>query len=288
MSDFARPITYEDVVAFFARARNPEKGKPLMSWARVYKVGDTYEVRMGYTVICVITPDNKLTFKMTGQQARAVSITLSQALHRALPFYWERKGTGRYEVLPMAEYHAWKKRNPDGYYWRYISSLRDQDLSAEVFDGLEYDLTTNKFTNARPKLKNASVNQDKKLEWLRKLRKLKAAVKVRARMGVLESLMKQVEEERKGINKYQWEQPDWSSDTWQEFLYTSLKTEDCSTDLLKAFIKTASVGYWSKSVNIGDVINAVDSVFRTYSIDLRKRFGVFDEVSPVQGADAVS
>jgi hypothetical protein len=280
MSDFAKPITYEDVVAFFGRARNPEKGKPLMSWARIKKVGDTYEVHGCGVRICVITPDNKLTFTMTANHARAASITLSQALHRALPFYWERKATGRYELIPMAEYHAWKKRNPDSYYWRYIAGLKDSDQGVEVFDGLEYDLTTNKFTNARPKLKNATVNQANKLEWLRKLRKLKAAVKVRARVGVLESLMRQVEEERKGINKYQWEQPDWSSDTWQDLLYTAVKTEDCSTDLLKAFIKTASVGYWSKSVNINDVINAVDSVFRTYSLDLRRKFGVFEYEQP--------
>jgi len=276
MSDFATPITYEDVVAFFGRARSPEKGKPLMSWARIFKVEDTYEVRMGSTVVCVITPDNKLTFKLTANQARSRSITLSQALHRALPFAWNRVATGRYEIAPMVGYFEWKKRNPNSYYWRYMAMLRERGEQAEVFDGLEYDLTTNKFTNARPKVTEAVVNQDNKLEWLRKLRKFKAAVKVRARVGVLESLMRQVEEERKGINKYQWEQPDWSSDTWQDLLYTAVKTEDCSTDLLKAFIKTASVGYWSKSVGIGDVINAVDSVFRTYSLDLRKRFGVFE------------
>lgn len=280
MTDFAKPITYEDVVAFFGRARNPEKGKPLMSWARIKKVGDTYEVHGCGVRICVITPDNKLTFTMTANHARAASITLSQALHRALPFTWNRVATGRYEIAPTAGYFAWKKRNPDSYYWRYMAMLREQGEQVEVFDGLEYDLTTNKFTNVRPKVTDAPVNQDNKLEWLRKLRKFKAAVKVRARMGVIESLMRQVEEERKGINKYQWEQPDWSSDTWQDLLYTAVKTEDCSTDLLKAFIKTASVGYWSKSVNIGDVINAVDSVFRTYSLDLRKRFGVFEYEQP--------
>jgi hypothetical protein len=280
MTDFAKPITYEDVVTFFGRARNPEKGKPLMSWARIKKVGDTYEVHGCGVRICVITPDNKLTFTMTANHARAASITLSQALHRALPFAWNRVATGRYEIAPMAGYFAWKKRNPDSYYWRYMAMLREQGEQVEVFDGLEYDLTTNKFTNARPKVTDAAVNQDNKLEWLRKLRKFKAAVKVRARVGVLESLMRQVEEERKGINKYQWEQPDWSSDTWQDLLYTAVKTEDCSTDLLKAFIKTASVGYWSKSVNINDVINAVDSVFRTYSLDLRRKFGVFEYEQP--------
>ena len=281
MSDFAKPIQYEDVVKFFARARNPEKGKPLMSWARIFKVANTedgynYEVRMGDVVVGVFTPDNKFTFTMTTQQARNCSITLSQAMHRALPFYWERKGTGRYEVLPTAGFHEWKAQNQEGYWWRFMRQRFDAGKSVEVFNGLQFDLTTYLPVNARPKITDAKVNQEQKLEWLRKLRKFKAAVKVRARMGVLESLMHQVEQERKGINKYQWDMPDWNSDQWQNLLYTSLKDEQCDSDMLKAFIKTASVGYWRGTITVTDVLKAVDSVFTQNSLALRQRFGVFE------------
>jgi hypothetical protein len=58
--------------------------------------------------------------------------------------------------------------------------------------------------------------------------------------------------------------------------------------MLKAFIKTASIGYWRNMVTIDDVLRAVDSVFTTHSVDLRKRFGVFDEVSDMQTEDEVS
>jgi hypothetical protein len=276
MSEIAKPIQYEDVVKFFARARKPEMGKPLMSWARIFKVEDNYEVRMAGTVVGVFTPDNKFTFTMTTQQARNCSITLSQAMHRALPFYWERKGTGRYEVLPTAGFHEWKAQNQEGYWWRFMRQRFDAGKSVEVFNGLQFDLTTYLPVNARPKITDAKVNQEQKLEWLRKLRQFKKAVKVRARMGVLESLMHQVEQERKGINKYQWQMPDWSSDQWQNLLYTSLKDEQCDSDMLKAFIKTASVGYWRGTITVTDVLKAVDSVFTQNSLALRQRFGVFE------------
>lgn len=275
MSDLTRSFTYKDVAAFFAKARNPARGKPLASWARIYKVGDEYQIRIDSNIVCTVTPDNKLTFKMHPLTARMCSVTLSQALHRVLPFMWNRVATGRYEVASLAGYHQWREHNPTGHYWAYVKAA-GEGSATEVFNGLEYDLTTNKFTNIRPRLQDMPVNQDNKLEWLRKLRTFKKAVKVRARMGVVESLIKQVAHERKGIHKYQWEMPDWDSDAWQELLYTSLKTEECSSDMLKAFIKSASVGYWRDTVTINDVMNTVDSVFNTYSLELRRRFGVFE------------
>jgi hypothetical protein len=280
MSQVCASITYQDVVKFFNRARNPEKGKPLMSWARIYKEGENYEVRMNDYRIGVFTPDNKFTFTMTNQQARHCSVTLSQALQRALPFVWKRVATGRYEVTSIADYD----QSEHGYLWQYI---RNREWY-EVYDGLSFDLTTNQPINARPKITQLAVNQENKLEWLRKLRKFKQAVKIRARMGVLEALMQQVEKERQGINKYEWQAPDWSSDSWLDLLYVAVKNEECSTDMLKAFIKTASIGYWRNMVTIDDVLRAVDSVFTTHSIDLRKRFGVFDEVPDMQTEDEVS
>ena len=280
MADISSSITYQDVVKFFARARNPEKGKPLMSWARVFKVEDNYEVRLGGYRIGKFTPDNKFIFTMTAQTARNCSVTLSQALQRALPFVWKRVATGRYEVAHIGLYDSDK----DGYFYQYMKNLEWY----EVYDGLAFDLTTNQPVNARPKLSQLVVNKDNKLEWLRKLRKFKTAVKVRARMGVLESLMKQVEQERKGINKYEWQAPDWNSDSWLDLLYSAVKDEECSTDMLKAFIKTASIGYWRNMVTIDDVLRAVDNVFTTHSVDLRKRFGVFDEVSDMQAENEVS
>lgn len=75
---------------------------------------------------------------------------------------------------------------------------------------------------------------------------------------------------------------------WQDLLYTSIKDSECSTELLKGFIKSVSRGYWRNSVTVNDITKEVDNLCKTYSIDLRKRFGVFNEVSDMQEAHEVS
>jgi len=178
----------------------------------------------------------------------------------------------------------YKKSNPDDYAWSYFSKQH----GCEVFDGLCFDLNTYEPVNARVPLTKQAVNKDNKLEWLRALRKFKLAVKIRARMGVLESLIQQVDNERKGQSRYDWVQPDWNSDKWQDVLYTSIKSSECSTDLLKGFITSVRRGYYSSKTTVNEVIDEVDKVCTTYSLDLRRRFGVYDEVSDMQSTDEVS
>jgi hypothetical protein len=277
-------LSYQEVHEWFKKARNPENGRPVQSWARMYQVGENYELRLGTNVVGVFTPDNKFTFKLTSSQARSCSVTLSQALARAIPFVWERKGMGRYVVKPTPAYAEYKKSNPDDYAWSYFSKQH----GCEVFDGLCFDLNTYEPVNARVPLTKQAVNKDNKLEWLRALRKFKLAVKIRARMGVLESLIQQVDNERKGQSRYDWVQPDWNSDKWQDVLYTSIKSSECSTDLLKGFITSVRRGYYSSKTTVNEVIDEVDKVCTTYSLDLRRRFGVYDEVSEMQSTDEVS
>lgn len=276
-------LSYQEVAEWFTKARNPENGRPVQSWARMFRVGENYELRFGDVIVGVFTPDNKFTFRLTSQQARNCSVTLSQALQRAIPFLWVRKGMGRYVVKPTPQYGAVKEKNPTIYPWNYFSKAEGY----EVFDGLCFDLNTYKPINARPHFTKQEVNKDNKLEWLRALRNFKTAVKVRARMGVLESLIQQVDNERKGQSRYDWEQPDWNTDKWQDVLYTSIKNSECSTELLKGFIKSVRRGYYHQTTNVNEVINEVDKICTTYSIDLRRRFGVFNEVSDMQGEDEV-
>ena len=268
-------LSYEQVAEWYTKARNPDAGRPVQSWARMFKVGDTYELRFGNVVVGVFSPDNKFTFKLTSQEARRCSITLSQALGRAIPFLWYRKATGRYVVKPTPQYEKFKEKNPDQYAWHYFH----QQEGYELFDGLCFDLNTYEPVNAKPSLKDTEVVQENKLEWLRALRVFKHAVKVRGRMGVLESLIQQVDKERTGVSRYDWEQPDWNSEAWQDMLYTSLKNGECSTELLKGIIKSVSRGYYQTKVTSNEVIAEVDRICNTYSLDLRRKFGVFKEAN---------
>lgn len=278
-------LSYQEVAEWFKKARNPENGRPVQSWARMYQVGENYELRFGDVIVGIFTPDNKFTFKLTSQQARNCSVTLSQALQRAIPLLWIRKGMGRYVVKPTPQYGELKERDPHMAVarWRYFSKVEGY----EVFDGLCFDLNTYEPTNARPHFTKQEVNKDNKLEWLRALRKFKTAVRVRARMGVLESLIQQVDSERKGTNRYDWEMPDWNTDKWQDVLYTSIKNSECSTELLKGFIKSVRRGHYYQT-NVNEVIDEVDKICTTYSIELRRRFGVFNEMPDMQSEDEVS
>jgi hypothetical protein len=270
-------LSYEQVAEWYTKARNPEAGRPVQSWARMFKVGDNYELRFGTSVVGVFTPDNKFTFKMTAQEARRNSITLSQALQRAIPFIWVRKSTGRYVVKPTPQYEDYKKAKNEPYAWQYFQKVEGYEL----FDGLQFDLNTYEPVNAKPSLKDAEVDQENKLLWLRQLRKFKSAIKVRARMGVLESLIQQVDKERVGVSRYDWEQPDWNSDAWQDMLYTSLRDSECPTDLLKGIIKSVSRGYYQQSITVKEVVAEADRLCNTYSLDLRRKFGVFKEAKEI-------
>lgn len=265
-------MSYNDVAEWFTRCRNPEKGRPVMSWARMFKVGDTYELRHGSTKVGVFSPDNKFTFTMSTQEARNSSVTLSQALQRTIPFMWYRKGLGKYRIKPTPQYEEFKKDNPDAYAWQYFKDVEGYEL----FDGLQFDLNTYEPTNPRAKMSD-TIDPVKRKEWLGSLRKFKRAVKVRARLGVLVSLIKEVEQERsKHRSRYNWEMPDWNTDTWQDMLYTSIRDSECSTELLKGIVKSVQTGYYKSSISVEDVLKECDKICTNYSVDIRRKFGVFN------------
>ena len=275
-------MSYSDVAEWFTRCRNPDKGRPVMSWARMFKVDDTYELRHGSTKVGVFTPDNKFTFTLSTQEARNSSVTLSQALQRTIPFSWHRVGMGKYKVKPTPPYEEYKANNPDAYPWHYFA----EQEGYELFDGLCFDLNTYEPVNARQKMSD-TIDPVKRKEWLGSLRKFKRAVKVRARLGVLDTLIQQVAQERsKHRSRYDWEMPDWNTDTWQDMLYTSIKNSECSTELLKGIVMSVSTGYYKSSISVDDVLKECDKICTNYSVEIRRKFGVFNgdinEVSSMQ------
>lgn len=265
--------TYAQAQKFFNTARDKEKGKPLCSWGRLKKNGDDYEVWHGGTVLGKYTPENKFVFTVAPQQARNHSITLSQALHRAIPFIWVRVNTGRYAIVSQKRYDKHCEETQAQWDWRYCHDKRNQ---VELFAGLEFDLTTYQPTNARTALLE-SIDKDKRKYWLGCLKSFKKGMKVRAKMGVLQGFCQQVSAENKGKGRYQWVQPDWSTDKWLELLYTSIKDNQFPNELMKGFVQSSTSGYWRTEPTPELALHAVDEVCKTYSIELRRRFGVFDK-----------
>jgi hypothetical protein len=119
------------------------------------------------------------------------------------------------------------------------------------------------------------IDEDKRREWLRALRRFKYGIRVRAKLGVLHTFYEQVEAERRG--KQQWDAPDWSHQKWVTLLYTCIKDNEFPPELLLGFVKTVEVIFMNphRPPTVDDLIAAVNDVCRQQSKALRQRFSVF-------------
>ena len=158
-----------------------------------------------------------------------------------------------------------------GFYWG--SYMRER--SPELFAGIQFDMLSGKCLN--PQIKPTSVvNSAAKTEWLRALRRFKHGMKIRAKIGVLDSLCQQVASER-SRDRNTWAMPDWTHSDWSDLLHTSIKNNDYPATLLKGFIMSAPSSYWrSEPPTVAGTLAAVDDVCNELSVEMRRRFGVFD------------
>ena len=244
--------TYNDAKDYFSKAKSPSKGRPLNSWGRLYQVGDEYIVRVKTMNVAKFTPDNKLVFIVSPKDARSYGQTLSSSLHRAIPILWMRTGMQRYRLQHVV--NAELKTAP------------------ELFDGLTFDLATGNAVNARKDLKD-SVIPDRRTEWLRKLRKFKRGISVRQRMGVFDGYIKEVYADPK--NAYA-KRPNWNDESTLDMLYNAINNEDFPPNLLKAFVHPSHMFGWGRIPESKQVLKVVDSLTKEYSVELRKKFGVFE------------
>lgn len=119
------------------------------------------------------------------------------------------------------------------------------------------------------------IDEEKRREWLRALRRFKYGIKVRAKLGVLQSICEQVAAERKG--KQVWDAPQWEHDRWVTFLYTCIRDNEFPPELLEGFVKTAEVTFLTpnRQPTVDKVLDAVNQVCKQNSRALRHKFGVF-------------
>lgn len=272
--------TYDDAARHFDKARSKIKGRPLKSWARLTQDGNDYVVSCDGTPILKFTPDNKLVLLVDGRVGSKYSVTLSQSLHRAVPLMWMRAGTGRYRVkhLKLIDKLANDTAPKDtAFRWNdpnWMSAYRQMKIAPELFLGMTFDLTTGECINARKDIKD-SVIPDKRTAWLRKLRKFKRNVNLRSRMGVIDSLIMQIIEERKSSPA---KMPDWTSEPWLDALYNAIRDEECPTELLRGFVATVPYAPWRHTALTSEVVvKIIDDILKGLSIELRRKFGVFDE-----------
>jgi hypothetical protein len=119
------------------------------------------------------------------------------------------------------------------------------------------------------------IDEDKRREWLRALRRFKYGIRVRAKLGVLQTICEQVATERKG--KPVWDAPQWKHDRWVTLLYTCIKDNEFPPELLLGFVKTAEVTFLAARAQptVVQTLIAVDQVCKQLSKELRQKFSVF-------------
>lgn len=275
--------TYDDFHAHFMTARHKDKGKPLKSWARIYKNGSTLEFCFGDRnglKFGELTPDNIFTFTESPHKVRATAaVTFSSSLYKAIPFMWQRVGVARYRINHTSTIPEDKER---GYMvWSYMRSE-----APEYFQGMQFNMLTGECINRRPDF-NASVNHEKRKTWLSSLRRFKYGIKARTRIGAFDPII----QAQKNLPRNNNSVPDWSAPEWQDLLYTSIRDNQFPMELLNGFAAHAVHDRWyyhRGNIKPADVLSAIDDVCKTHSIDMRKRFGVFDEVSSLQKEDEMS
>ena len=119
------------------------------------------------------------------------------------------------------------------------------------------------------------IDEEKRREWLRALRRFKYGIKVRAKLGVLQTICEQVHTQRKG--KQQWDAPQWEHDRRVTFLYTCIRDNEFPPELLEVFVKTAEGTFLTRNrqPTVDKVLDAVNQVCKQNSRALRHKFGVF-------------
>lgn len=254
---------YNDAAALFAKARNKEKGKPLNSWARLFKSGDDYTICYLGKSLFRIRPDNMLVVDCEPDELRRCAATVVSALYRVIPFDIIRVGMGRYRIGHLM--HIMHKDNND-----YIDrSLLQQQ--PELFVGLSFSMLTGECNNRQPDLLT-TVNPAARKQWLSTLRQYKKGLKVRQRIGALDAIAAAATAEKQ---KNRYAKPDWAQDAWKDKLFECIRDQKYPEDLLTGVAQSVRVYYYQNTVKSQDILTQFDTLCNQYSIDLRRRFGVF-------------
>ena len=279
--------TYQDIEEFFSTAKNKAKGKPLRKWGRVYKEGDTFEFYYGDKTNGIsyakLTPDNIFTFTQPPHDIRAVcAVTFSSSLYGAVPFMWQRVGLGQYRVQHTSKLPTRQDNGRLFMDWAYMRSSN----APQYEQGLSFNMLTGECLNPPPNYRD-QVNDSVKREWLRGLRKFKYAMKTRARIGAFDPIIQAEKTTASGQRSV----PDWADPVWLNAMTDAIKTQTIPLELMRGFVCHALHNRWyyhRGAIKGTDVLVAVDEVCNTYSFDLRKQFGVFNAVSPMQEKNEVS
>lgn len=259
--------SYAQARELFSKARNKDRGKPVLSFARLMAgEGETLRLIVHGAQVCLIKPGNTVEFTMNINQAKSMSNSLSMGLYTLLGVHWMRVDTRRYKLLHDAKTKKLNTRSGSQYYdW-----IDARASGQEYFQGLTIDLTTGEVVNPRPDM-TSTFDPAKRKAWLDARKKFMRHIKTLDKLGVLESIAKSKN------SKHLWEyRVDWFDETVLDTFANHLKAGEYPHDLLDQIVGHVLYSSYGKMDN--DFAHCIKThVLDRYSIELRERFGVFGE-----------
>jgi len=238
-------ISYKNAINYLSRARSRTAGRPLTSNLRVFAHPDGVSISFRMTPLCIIRSDNTVEFVAPDQFVANWGCSLVQQVHKVLPTHLVRKSRGVYEL-----------RSSCGG-WEYFNGIKFR------FNELPMALVC-----LNPKLPLAKrIDVEKRLEWRRALRRFKQQVTLRTKLGVVDGL----------ISEYVNQGASYSTRPTLDILYEAIRAGEATTDFLRAMIHDTRLNtYWLTFPSAVQVAAHIHNLcINTYSLELRKKFGVF-------------
>ena len=247
--------TYEAAKRYMSKARNASTGRAMKSsnW-RMYQDGNEYVVYAYKVMVGRFLPDNTFMFTLDGSKAHRIAQTLSITIDRNLPFGWQRCGKQTYRVD--------HRDNIDG---------RLHTSAPQVYDGLRFDLFTGKCLNYKSDL-TQRVNPDRRKEWLAACKAWKRKLRVAARLGAFDALIREELADRTSWTA----RVQWNSKQGIDTLYKVIKDNDCSVEVMRMFVASSTGRFGWPAQTSQEIYACMDKIVTANSVELRKRFGVFE------------
>jgi hypothetical protein len=255
---YTRFDTFAILDTWMKKARDPKKGRTASSYLITGNSTDGYTFELAYYgtprfILGVYRPDNVFEFTAPNGSVVNFSNSLAMTLDNVVPLSIFRKAKARYNVRPKTDkQHDWRWKDPKGTKYQ------------EYYEGLEFDCVGRKVLNPTEPV-TARINKDNRKVWVSALRKFRVSLMVKARMGVIDTLLAEINP---------WNRRRYGNNTAE--LLSAIKAGAASNEVIGNYI--CNMNSWVRSESTGqDVAKKIMSTIHSNSVELRKAFGVFED-----------
>ena len=259
--------SWKDCYWWFAKAKTPEKGRPIKQGWRMFRGEDNeFFITAHSCRVCTFNPDNTVTFDLTAQSHGCVQHTISSTLQSVIPYIICRVGKGRYVVnhigVPVTV--------PAGSRWYTAFTKQAPDL----FPGITFDNKSMTCINPQPKATRESENVENRRAWLQALRRFKRGLAVRAKLGVFTAMNAAMKNEQFATTALMM---DINSDVFVEFLYKCMRDDLYPEELLRFLCFHRYSTFRPSSMSVDKLaLQVASSNLQGLSFRLRRHFGVWE------------